>query len=79
MQSALQMTAKVLPGDRLEVQLPPGSEGKEVTVFIVLPTNPTHSKPQYADLAEMAADPDIQGEIAAINTEFLAAEMDGLK
>ncbi|MCC3595216.1 hypothetical protein [Microcoleus sp. PH2017_28_MFU_U_A] len=32
-----------------------------------------------ADIAEMANDPDIQVEIAAINQEFLVAEMDGLE
>lgn len=35
MRSALQITA--LPGNKIEVQLPPGSEGQEVTVFVVLP------------------------------------------
>ncbi|MCC3507554.1 MAG: hypothetical protein JGK23_33810 [Microcoleus sp. PH2017_19_SFW_U_A] len=32
-----------------------------------------------AEIAEMANDPDIQVEIAAINQEFLVAEMDGLE
>jgi hypothetical protein len=34
---------------------------------------------QEATLAEMANDPEIQAEIAAINTEFAIAEMDGLE
>ncbi len=70
MQSALHITTKVLPGNRLEVQLPPGSGGKEVNVFIVLPTQASAAQPQFPDLAEMAADPDIQRELAAINAEF---------
>lgn len=37
MQSALHVTTKVLPGNKIEVELPPGSEGEEVNVFIVLP------------------------------------------
>jgi hypothetical protein len=78
MQSALHITAKVSPDNRLEVQLPPGSEGQEVDVFIVLSKSPLNIQPRYSDLAEMAADPDIQREIAAINAEFLVAEMDGL-
>lgn len=41
MRSALQITTKVLPGNRVEVQLPPGSEGQEVEVFIVLPEQTT--------------------------------------
>jgi hypothetical protein len=78
MQSALHITAKVSPDNRLEVQLPPSSEGQEVDVFIVLSTNTLNKQAPYSDLAEMAADPDIQREIAAINAEFLVAEMDGL-
>lgn len=32
-----------------------------------------------AEIAEMANDPDIQVEIAAIDREFIVAEMDGLE
>ena len=32
-----------------------------------------------SELSEMAADPDIQRELAAINAEFAVTEMDGLK
>lgn len=79
MQSALHITTKVLPGNRLEVELPPGSEGQEVNVFIVLPGQAPAAQPQFSDLAEMAADPDVQGELAAINAEFAVTEMDGLE
>ncbi|MCA1991001.1 MAG: hypothetical protein LDL41_02985 [Coleofasciculus sp. S288] len=37
MQSAIRITTKVLPGDKIEVQLPPGSAGEEVEVFVILP------------------------------------------
>ena len=37
MQSALRIKTKVLPGNKLEIELPPGSEGEEVDVFVVLP------------------------------------------
>lgn len=37
MRSALHITTKVLPGNKIELELPPGSEGEEVNVFIVLP------------------------------------------
>lgn len=78
MQTAIHITTKVLPGNRLEVELPSGSEGKEVNVFVVLSTEEvpvSEPKPhsQYAgshsDLASMAADPDIQTELAAIRSE----------
>lgn len=37
-QAALHIMAKVLPGNKIEIQLPPESEiGQEVDVFIVLP------------------------------------------
>ena len=78
MQSALHITTKVLPGNRLEVELPPGSEGQEVTVFVLLPIRQAVPSAQFADIAEMAADPDIQREIAAIGAEFAIADMDGL-
>lgn len=79
MQSALHITTKVLPGNRLEVQLPPGSEGKDVNVFIVLPAQTPDTQAQLSELSEMATDPDIQRELAAINAEFAVTEMDGLK
>jgi len=78
MQSALHITTKVLPGNRLEVQLPPGSEGREVSIFVVLAEPILDAATQFDDLAEMAADPDIQRELAVINADFSAAEMDGL-
>ena len=78
MQSALHITTRVLPGNRLEVQLPPGSEGREVNVVVVLAEQVLDTQAQLDDLAEMAADPDIQRELSIINAEFSIAEMDGL-
>lgn len=80
MQSALHITTRVLPGNKIEVQLPPGSEGEEVDVFVVLPVTASPPITQHGDthLAEMADDPDIRAEIAAINLEFAIAQMDGL-
>ncbi|WP_404785428.1 hypothetical protein [Altericista sp. CCNU0014] len=78
MQSALHITTKVLPGNRVELQLPSGSEGQEVNVFIVLPTLPLTPSNLAAQLAQMAADPDIQSELSAIDSEFAIAQMDGL-
>lgn len=37
MQSAIKIKTKILPGNKVEVQVPPGSEGEEVEVFVVLP------------------------------------------
>lgn len=78
-QSAFHVLTRVLPGNKIEVQLPPGSEGQEVNVFI-LPVATSHRVVQEGDayLAEMANDPDIQAEIAIIDAEFAIAQMDGL-
>jgi hypothetical protein len=79
MQSALQIVTKVLPGNRIEVQIPSGSEGQDVTVFIVLPTeiSPVTSNRNNL-LLQMAQDPEIQTELAAIDREFGITQMDGL-
>jgi hypothetical protein len=40
MQSAIRITTKVLAGDKLEIQVPPGSVGEEVEVFVIIPEKP---------------------------------------
>ena len=40
MQSAIRITTKVLAGNKLEIQVPPGSVGEEVEVFVIIPENP---------------------------------------
>jgi hypothetical protein len=37
MQSAIRITTKVLAGDKLEIQVPPGFVGEEVEVFVIIP------------------------------------------
>ncbi|NJK51694.1 MAG: hypothetical protein HC936_00985 [Leptolyngbyaceae cyanobacterium SU_3_3] len=68
MQSALYLTAKVSSGNKIELELPPGSGGQEVGVFVVLPQMDLSrsTADQNADLAAMANDPEIQAELAAI-------------
>jgi hypothetical protein len=66
MQSVLHITTKVLSGNRVEVQLPSGSEGQ------LEAQNPTIL------LSKMAEDSDIQSELMAINAEFEVAKIDGL-
>jgi hypothetical protein len=65
MQSALQIVTKVLPGNRIEVQIPSGSEGQTVTVFVVLPTEISPVPPNPTDLLlQMSQDPEIQAKLA---------------
>jgi hypothetical protein len=79
MQSALQIVTKVLPGNRIEVQIPSGSEGQEVNVFIVLPTeSPSAPHINTNSLLQMSQDPEIQVELAAIEHEFETTQIDGL-
>ncbi len=40
MQSAIRITTKVLAGNKLEIQVPPGSVGEEVEVFVIVPEKP---------------------------------------
>ena len=37
MQSAIRITTKVLVGNKLEIEVPPGSVGEEVEVFVIIP------------------------------------------
>jgi hypothetical protein len=40
MQSAIRITTNVLAGNKLEIQVPPGSVGEEVEVFVIIPEKP---------------------------------------
>ena len=70
MQPAIHLTTTVLPDNRIEIDLPPGTAGQQVTVFVVL-TNPeaATSEPSlgnHTDLGKIATDPNIQRELAAL-------------
>lgn len=79
MQTALQIVTKVLPGNQIEVQIPSGSEGQEVNVFIVLPAEIQPASSSNTNLLlKMSQDPEIQAELAATRHEFETTQMDGL-
>lgn len=40
MQAAFHITTKVLPGNKIEIQLPEGTIGEEIKVIILLPEKP---------------------------------------
>lgn len=44
MQSAIRITTKVLSGNKVEIELPPGSIGEEVEVIVLLPEKPAQSR-----------------------------------
>ncbi len=54
MQTALHITTKVLPGNKIEVQLPPGSEGEKVDVFIILPEKSKAKRRNVLEIIENA-------------------------
>jgi hypothetical protein len=54
MQSAIRITTRVLPGNRVEVLIPPGSEGEDVEVIVVLPEKKQQSRKSALDILEEA-------------------------
>lgn len=44
MQPALHLTTKVLPGNKIEIEIPEGEIGDTVDVFVVLPKKPQDKK-----------------------------------
>jgi hypothetical protein len=44
MQPALHLTTKVLPGKKIEIEIPEGEIGDTVDVFVVLPSKSTTKK-----------------------------------
>lgn len=50
MQSAIRITTKVLAGNKLEIQVPPGSVGEEVEVFVIIPEKPEGGRHKVLEL-----------------------------
>ena len=52
MQPALHLTTKVLPGNKIEIEIPEGEIGDTVDVFVVLPAKPKVKKRSVLELIE---------------------------
>ena len=52
MQSAIRITTRVLPGNKVEILIPPGSEGEDVEVIVVLPEKKQQSQKSALDILE---------------------------
>jgi hypothetical protein len=52
MQPALHLTTKVLPGNKIEIEIPEGEVGDTVDVFIVLSEKPKFKKRSVLELIE---------------------------
>jgi hypothetical protein len=54
MQSALHVTTKVLPGNKIEVEVPEAQIGDSVDVFVVLPEKLEPKKRSVLDIIEVS-------------------------
>ncbi len=52
MKHTLHLTTKVLPGNKIEIEIPEGSIGDTVDVFVVLPETPKEKKYSVLELIE---------------------------
>ncbi len=52
MQSALHITTQVLPGNKIEVQVPEAAIGDTVDVFIILPEKPKVKRRSVIEILE---------------------------
>lgn len=52
MQPALHLTTKVLPGNKIEIEIPEGTIGDTVDVFVVLPVKPKEKKRAVLEIIE---------------------------
>ena len=52
MQPALHLTTKVLPGNKIEIEIPEGEIGDTVDVFVVLPKKPQDKKRSVLEIIE---------------------------
>ena len=52
MQPALHLTTKVLPGNKIEIEIPEGEIGDTVDVFVVLPKKPKAKKRSVLEIIE---------------------------
>ncbi|MEB3885926.1 hypothetical protein [Lyngbya sp. CCY1209] len=75
MQSAIRITTKVLPGNKVEVQIPSGCEGQEVEVFVVLPPRKAIGRQNILKFLEELRDRHPQRSAEDINRD-LAIERD---
>ncbi|MBF2021625.1 MAG: hypothetical protein IGR93_16390 [Hydrococcus sp. C42_A2020_068] len=53
MQSAIHFKTKVLPGRKIELELPQATEGEDVEVIVIMPsTKPSQSRPSVIDILD---------------------------
>ena len=76
MQSALRIETKVLPGNKIEIELPPNTAlnvvGETIEVILILPDKPTGATPQsiLGILAEIHSQRPTSRSVAEINRDL---------
>lgn len=71
MQSALRITTKVLPGDKVEIQVPSGSEGQEVEVFVVFPPPASINRSSFVAFIEQLQNQHPKRSVEEINHDLM--------
>jgi hypothetical protein len=54
MQAALRITTKVLPGNKIEIEIPEAEIGDSVDVFVILPEKPKVKRRSVIEIIEEA-------------------------
>jgi hypothetical protein len=70
MQSAIRITTKVLAGNKLEIQLPPGFVGEEVEVFVIIPEKPQGGPRKVLELLTEIRSRHVSRSVAEIDREL---------
>ena len=70
MQSAIRITTKVLAGNKLEIQVPPGSVGEEVEVFVIIPEKLQGGRRKVLELLTEIRSRHVSRTVAEIDREL---------
>lgn len=53
MQSAIHLKTKILPGRKIELEVPQATEGEDVEVIVIMPSpRPSQSRPSVIDILD---------------------------
>ncbi len=70
MQSAIRVTTKVLPGDKVEVQVPEGLEGSVVEVVVIIPPQKTINRQNILEFLTQLRNRHPQRSVEEINQDL---------
>lgn len=70
MQSAIRVTTKVLPGDKVEIQVPAGSVGSIVEVVVIIPPKQTINRQNILEFLTQLRNRHPQRSVEEINHDL---------